>query len=465
MGRLSYHGAMSTTSPDLAPLHSALPNRVHGPDDDGWDAARQAWNLVADQRPAAVAFAESADDVAAVVDFARDRGLRVAAQGTGHAAGALTSLDGVVLLKTERMRGLSVEPGQRRARIEAGVLGGELGPAAGEHGLAYLGGSSPDVGVVGFAIGGGIGWLSRSYGLTCNTILAAELVTADGEQVRADADQNANLFWALRGGGGDFGVVTALELELFPLSTVYAGSLIWPAEHGKEILPAYLEWLRAIPNEMTTGIRFLNLPPIPEVPEPLRGVPAIDVGGAFVGDAAEGAALLEPLRSLATPLIDGWDEIPAAGLSRIAGDPEQPTPGLTHHTVVGDLDADGAQALLDVAGPESGTPLLAAGTRHLGGALSTAPADAGALGAVDGEHVVLGVGLVMAPEMADPVNAALDTLVAAMEPWSTGVHYLNFADRPCDGSQGFPADSWARLREIKAGVDPDGLFVAAHPVV
>lgn len=450
---------------DLAPLRSAVNAPIVGPEDGDWDGARQAWALLADQRPAAVVFPESAAEVAAIVDFAREHGLRVAAQGTGHAANALDSLDGVVLVKTERMRGVSVDPGERRARVEAGVLGGELGPAAGEHGLTPLGGSSPDVGVIGFATGGGVGWLSRPYGLACNTIVAAELVTADGEQVRADADQNSDLLWALRGGGGgNFGVVTALELDLLPVERVYAGSLVWPAEHGRELLRAYLEWVGSIPDELTTGVRFLNLPPLPEVPEPLRGVPVFDVTGAFVGDAAEGAALLEPLRSLAPPLIDGWDEIPVAGLSRINGDPEQPVPGLTHHTVVGELTPEAADALVEVAGPDSGTPLLAVGTRHLGGALASAPAGAGALATVDGEHLLAGVGVVMAPDAAPAVTAALDATIAAMEPWATGGEFLNFADRPGDASRGFDEDTYRRLREVRATVDPDGLFVASHAV-
>jgi hypothetical protein len=464
MACVSYHGPMTIASQDLTPLRSAVSAPVLGPGEDGWDAARQAWNLLADQHPAAVAHAESAADVAAVVRFARERGLRVAAQGTGHGACALGSLEGVVLLKTERMNGVTVDPGARRARVEAGVLGGDLGPAAGKHGLTALSGSSPDVGVVGFAIGGGIGWLSRRHGLTCNTITAAELVTAEGEQVRADSDQNAELFWALRGGGGDFGVVTALELELFPIAQVYAGSLMWPAQHGREILPAYLDWLRTVPDELTTGIRFLYLPPIPEVPEPLRGVPVIDVTGAFIGDAREGAALLDPLRSLAQPLIDGWAEIPASGLSRINGDPEQPTPGLTHHTVVGDLTAEAAEAIIEVGGPDSGTPLLMVGTRHLGGALASAPPDAGALGKVEGEHVVVGVGAVMAPDAGPAIQSALDEVIRALKPWATGTDYLNFADRPSDASRAFDADTYRRLLEVKAAVDPDGLFVAAHPV-
>ena len=456
---------MTTTPADLTPLRSGVTAPVLAPGDEGWDAARQAWNLVADQHPAAIAYADSATDVAAVVDFARERGLRVAPQGTGHAATTLASLDDVILLRTERMRGVTVDAGTRRARVAAGALACELADAAGEHGLAPLGGSSPDVGVVGFSLGGGIGWLGRRYGLSCNSITAAELVTADGAFVRADADQNADLFWALRGGGGDFGVVTELELELYPVGNVYAGSLMWPAEHGADVMHAYRGWIATLPEEMTSSVRFLSLPPIPEVPEPLRGVPVVDVTGAWAGDPAEGAALLEPLRSLAPPLMDAWAEMPASGLCRIYGDPEEPVPGLTQHAVLRELTAETVDALVELAGPGSDSPLLMVGTRQVGGALSRVPDGAGALGAVDGEHVLLGVGLVMAPEMVAPITAALDGMVATVEPWSTGGDYLNFADQPRDASGAFDADTYARLREVKAAVNPDGLFVAAHPVV
>jgi hypothetical protein len=456
---------MTTTPADLTPLRSAVTAPILAPGEEGWDTARQAWNLIADQRPAAVAYADSASDVVAVIDFARERGLRVAPQSTGHAATTLASLDDVILLRTERMRGVTVDPGARRARVAAGTLACELADAAGEHGLAPLGGSSPDVGVVGFSVGGGIGWLSRRYGLASNSVRAAEVATADGRLVRADADQNTDLFWALRGGGGDFGVVTELELELYPVGDVYAGSLMWPAEHGADVMHAYREWIATLPEEMTSSVRFLSLPPIPEVPEPLRGVPVVDVTGAWSGDPAEGPALLEPLRSLAAPLMDTWSEMPAPGLCRIYGDPEEPVPGLTQHAVLGELTAETVDALVELAGPGSDSPLLMVGTRQLGGALGRAPDGAGALAAVEGEHALLGVGLVMAPEMVGPVTAALEGMVARVEPWSTGGDYLNFADQPGDASRAFDADTYARLREVKAAVNPDGLFVAAHPVV
>src|SRR3954464_8674651 len=195
---------------DLTPLRAAVSAPVLGPGEPGWDSARQAWNLRADQQPDAVAFANTPGDVRAIVDFARERGLKVAAQVRVHAATCLGSLAGTILLKTMRMGGVEIDPAGQTVRVEAGALLGELAVAAGEHGLAGLSGSSPDVGVVGFSLGGGIGWLSRRYGLACNAISAIELVTAEGGTVRADAHNEPDLFWAMRGGGGNFGVVTAL---------------------------------------------------------------------------------------------------------------------------------------------------------------------------------------------------------------------------------------------------------------
>src|SRR3954468_14559671 len=236
------------------------------PHEPGWNEARLAWNLAVDQQPAAVARPESAEDVAAVVRWARSQGLRVAPQGTGHNAAAMGSLAHTVLVKTERMRGVTIDPVARSARVEAGVLWAEVTEAAAGHGLAALAGSSPDVGVVGYSLGGGISWLARRHGLAANNITAVELVKADGELVRADADHNADLFWALRGGGGSFGVVTALEFKLFPLPEVYAGVLFFPLARGAEVLHAWRRWVDDVPEEITSVGRFLQFPPIPDIP-------------------------------------------------------------------------------------------------------------------------------------------------------------------------------------------------------
>src|SRR5687767_10118689 len=198
-------------TPDVSALRARMTGHAVTPADPEWDVARQAWNLAVDQRPAIVALPESADDVVAVVRYARAHGLRIAAQGTGHNAGPLGPLDGTVLVKTSRMRGVTVDPDARTVRVDAGVLWQEATNAAAEHGLAALAGSSPDVGVVGYSLGGGISWLARKHGIGANQVTAIELVTADGRFVRADAENEPDLFWALRGGGGAFGVVTAIE--------------------------------------------------------------------------------------------------------------------------------------------------------------------------------------------------------------------------------------------------------------
>ena len=449
---------------DLDSLRSASQGPVIGPGEGGWDAAREAWNLMADQQPAAVACVTSVGDVVAAVDFARANGLRIAPQGTGHAATALENLGDAVLVKTMRMSRVEVDPVARRARVEAGALWGDLAVAAGEYGLAGLAGSSPDVGVIGYSLGGGIGWLSRRHGLASNSVTAIELVTAEGELVRSDRDHEPELFWALRGGGGSFGVVTSLEMSLVPLEETYAGSVIWPADRAGEILPAYRDWARGLPDTMTTGFRFLCLPPIPEVPEPLRGVPVVDLTGAYEGDPAEGARLIDEMRAVAPPLVDTFATIPAAGLCRINGDPEQPTPGMTHQTVLSELTDEAVAALTEVAGPGSGSPLLAVSLRHLGGALASAPDGAGALATLEGEYALYGVGIPMAPGMAEAIDAHLDRLVESVEPWSTGSDYLNLADRPSDASSAFEPDVYRRLVEIKSEADPRDLFLSSHPV-
>ncbi len=449
---------------DLDTLRAASQGPVIGPGEDGWDAAREAWNLTADQHPVAVAAVTNVRDVVAAVDFARQNDLRVAAQATGHAATAIEDLDQTLLVKTLRLGEIEIDPVTRQARVGAGVLWGDVSVAAAEYGLAGLGGSSPDVGVVGYALGGGIGWLSRAHGLCSNSVTAIELVTAEGELVRADRDHEPDLFWALRGGGGSFGIVTALEMSLVPLKEVYAGGVFWAAEHAAELLAAYRDWAREVPVEMTTAFRFLCLPPIPEVPEPLRATPVVNLVGAFEGDAAEGARLIDKLRAVAPPMMDAFATMPAAGLCHINGDPEQPTPGMTHQTVIRELTDDAIAALLKTAGPGSESPLLAVSLRHLGGALATAPDGAGCLDALEGEFAMYGVGVPFAPEMAGPIATHLDKVVDAVAPWSTGVDYLNLAERPSDSSKAFAPDVYAKLVEVKNAVDPDDLFLASHPV-
>ena len=307
------------------PDHS-LDDKMVLPGDGRFDDTRRAWNLAIDQRPAAVVFPGSATDVAAAVRYAAERGLRIAAQGTGHNAGPLGSLADTVLLRTDRMRGIRIDPQARTASVEAGVVWLDVVQAAARHGLAALAGSSPDVGVAGYTLGGGVSFLGRKYGLAASHVLAAEVVTADGRLVRADSDHEPGLFWALRGGGGSFGVVTALEFRLLPFTEAYAGVLWYPIERGSEVLHTWSELTRGeIPDELTTVGRFLNLPPIPAIPEGIRGKSFVIVEAYHLGDPAQADELLAPLRALG-PVNDTIATVPVPALSHLHMDPEQPVP-------------------------------------------------------------------------------------------------------------------------------------------
>ena len=442
-----------------------IDGRVALPGDPDWDQARAAWNLAAEQHPEAVAFAESAGDVAATIRFAAANGLRVAAQGTGHGAVPLPSLEGTILLKTERLRGIEIDPQERTARVEAGVLSVELAEAAGEHGLSSLPGSSPDVGVVGYTVGGGLSWLGRQHGFACNNVVAIELVTAEGEQRTVDATDDEDLFWALRGGGGGYAVVTALHVALLPIAELYAGTLIFPAELGAEAFRAYRDWAAGVGEEVTSIARLLRPPPIPDVPEPLRGVPVITIGAACIGNQATGEATIAPLRELGEPIMDIFGQIPAAGLCRIHMDPEQPVPGLGHHAPIAELSDEAIEAFVaNGPGPETGSTLLLAELRQLGGALGRSAPGNGALDRLESPFVLEAIGSLMAPGAAETVPRDLDRLTEAMAPWTADGGYFNFAERPCDVDSILPAETCARLAETKRRWDPEGMFVANHAV-
>jgi hypothetical protein len=454
---------MTTTTHARPALRPAIDGAFVMPGDPGFDEARLAWNLSADQRPAAVALPESASDVAATVRFARVNGLRVAPQGTGHNATAIASLQDTILLKTSRMRGVSIDASRRRARAEAGTLWMEATAPAHEHGLLALGGSSPDVGVVGYSLGGGLSWLGRKYGLAANHVLAAEVVTADGELRRVDADDDADLFWALRGGGGSFAAVTALEFELFEIPEIYAGAMMWPAERAHEVMHAWREWTQTAPEDATTAARILQFPPLPELPEPLRGRAFVVIDGAVSGEPLEAAEVIAPLRALG-PEMDSFAMIPAPALQAIHMDPEEPMPGLSDHTLLGALEPAAIDTLLDVANPAAGSPLLLVELRHLGGALGRVPEGAGALGAFNGEYLFFAAGLPMDAGVAAAIEAHLALARAALAPYESGSVYLNFAERPIDAATIYRPWVYQRLREIKAAYDPEDLFLSNHPI-
>jgi len=335
--------------------------------------------------------------------------------------------------------------------------------AAAEHGLAALAGSSPDVGVVGYTLGGGVSWLSRRYGLAANSVTAIELVNAEGELVRADADQNADLFWALRGGGGSFGVVTALEFALYPITDVHAGVLFFPLERGAEVLRAWRRWVDTAPDEVTSVGRFLQFPPVPALPEHLRGqsfavIEAVSLLGQDASDE-----LLRPLRELG-PQLDTFATIPAHSLDRLHMDPEHPVPGAGDGMVLSDLNDAAIDALVQTAGAGSHSPLLSVELRHAGGALARKVPGGGAVSSVNGRFLLFAVGMAPTPDAGTAVKAQVELVQNALAPWDAGRAYSNFATKRERGERLFGDLTYRRLQTVKATVDPDDVFRSNHPV-
>src|SRR5262245_54822874 len=400
----------------LEALRAAVTGEVFVPGEDRYDQARQAWNLAVDERPAAVVVAESAADVLHAVRFARSHGMRIAPQGTGHGAAPLEPLEGAMLLRTSRMRSVRINPDARAARAEAGAQWQDVTVPAGEAGLAVLAGTSPNVGVTGYVLGGGIGWLARRYGLAANSVTAAQIVTPDGNLVRADAGHEPDLFWAVRGGGGSVGVVTALEMRLYPVRELYAGALFFPIQRAREVLLAWRAWTGTVPDEVTSLGRILRLPPLPEVPEPLRGRAFALVEAACLGDARTGSELLGALRWLG-PELDTFAMIPPPALARLHMDPDQPVPNQGDGAFLSDFPDAAIDALVALAGPDADTPLLSVEVRHLGGALARPAPGGGAQPSVGAGYAIFAGGITPTAELAGPVRAHAQAIKDALAPW------------------------------------------------
>jgi FAD/FMN-containing dehydrogenase len=452
----------SSAERDLDALRAAIEGQVSVPGQSGYDEARQAWNLAVDEHPAVVVVAESASDVVKAVQYARGHGMRIAPQGTGHGALPLEPLHGAMLLRTTGMRQVDIDPVSRTARAEAGAIWQDVvGPAA-EHGLAALAGSSPGVGVTGYTLGGGLGWLARRYGLAANSVTAAELVTPGGDLLRTDTDHEPDLLWAVRGGGG-VGVVTALEMRLYPVQQLYAGDLFFPIQRTAEVLHAWREWTATAPDDVTSIVHLVRVPPLPEVPEGLRGRAFAIVEAAYLGDTNTGAELIQPLRRLG-PEMDTFAMIPASALGQLNMDPSEPGAAEGDGAFLADFPAAAIDALVVVVGPDAKTPPTSVEVRHLGGALARPVPGGGAQPSIDATYLLYAAGAVPTPDLAGPVRAHVQAVKDALAPWHAGYDYYNFEESPAGAAAVLPPASFRRLQEIKAAYDPDQVIISAHPV-
>jgi FAD/FMN-containing dehydrogenase len=417
----------------------------------------------------AVALPRSPAEVRDVVRAATAAGLRVAPQHTGQDAGPSTSQDlsDVVLVRTSRMDRVAVNTERRVARVEGGAVWLPTVEAAAEHGLSALHGPSPDDGIAGYCLGGGVGWYARRLGLAANSLAAVELVLADGSQVRADADHDTELFWALRGGGGGFGVVTSLELSLFRIASAYAGMLVWDACHAEQVLRRWAAWAIEAPDEVTTSFRLLHLPRVPQVPAQLRRRSVVVVDGAVLGTDLHGRELLGDLRDLA-PEIDTFDRVPASSLVRrwldVRTDLDGATPVVRESAMLGSLPEAAVDAFLAHVGPGGRTSLIGAEIRQLGGALGRPHQGGGALSHLDASFLTVGGATATTPDTVAPGSADDNRLSAAMAPWTKGRTCLDVTGAPVDTCPAYLDTVRRRLAEVRTAVDPDGVFVAAPQV-
>lgn len=457
------NAAVDPTTVGIEALADKISGRIVRPADADWDAARMAWNLSIDQQPELVALPENADDVAAIVNFARGAGLRVAPQGTGHNAGPLGDLAGTILLRTERLHEITVDPARATVRAGAGVVWSEITAALAPHGLAGRAGSSGSVGVAGYSTGGGYSWLARSHGLAVSAITAVELVTGDGVFHRVDADSEPELFWAVRGGGANVGIVCTLEFSAIPLPQVYGGALLFPIERAQEVFAAYELWTRDLDEAATTCLRLLRLPAMPEMPDFLRGKSFVGVDGAIDASAEDAERMLAPLRAL-QPAIDTFAVMPAAGLGMIHMDPLDPAPARGDGMILNDLPADAIDALLAVVGAGVETPLLAVDLRHLGGAVGRPDPKGGAVNHLPGRFLVFSVGITPVPEAVTAVEADLAAIRAALAPFAADRDYLNFRESADVASRFYDAATIDRLTAVRAAHDPARVIVSNHPV-
>jgi FAD/FMN-containing dehydrogenase len=427
-------------SADVEALRSRLHGEVYGPEDPGYDDARRPWNLAVEQRPAAVAFPRTDADVVSVVEFAREHGFEVAPQATGHGAGAAGALEHAILVSTRHMRGVRIDPKTRTARVRAGNVWEDVAGPAAQYGLAALVGSSPSVGVVGYTLGGGMGWLARAHGFACNSVTAIELVTADGEHVRTDARTEPELFWALRGGAtSSYGFVTAIEFELHPVEELHGGALVFPGARAEGIFRAWRDWTQTVPDRVTSLCRLVSPP---------GGAPIVLIEVAVLGDDR----VLAPLREL-RPVADLVGPITPDQLTAIHNDPKVPSAGASGHRLLDNV-SDGAIAAL-VA--HAGEPLVSVELRHMGGALARGSVCHGALNDTQASYSLFAVGLTATAEAAMAVDTALKRLTDALEPYDAGRALLTFTPAAGRFYDGFTQH---RLRALKAQLDPEGRFTS-----
>ena len=458
---------MGSWQAEFSDLRAELKGAAFTADTSGYDDEVAGNNLAVRRRPPAVVGAVIADDVAHAVRFAGDQGWHVGVLNTGHEPSAPVGAD-TVLVTTRRMSGIHIDVGNQTARVEAGVRFRSLTEAASRHGLAPLVASCPQVGVIGYTLGGGICvTMGRKFGWAADHVHEIEVVTADGRQRRVSAQSGGDLFAALLGGGGHFGVVTAMEMKLFPVSRMYAGALFYSGEHLAEVLHAYRQFTASAPDEVSTRIALLKLPPVPTLPPPMQGKPIVSLRISYVGEEEAGARLIEPLRRAAPVLLDTVTDMPYREFGSIANDPTGPAPTVEKYCYLKELAAETVDAIIEAVGPDSDSRVSVTEFMHLGGAFSRAPSNANSVGARDAAFAVYTITVVPPrAQVADYADSGRE-LLRALAPWlHTGTEQDPQLERDSAerGRYIHDAAAYARLQAVKAKYDPGNMFHLNHNI-
>jgi FAD/FMN-containing dehydrogenase len=446
-------------------LQAQLAGSLLLPGSADYEETRRGWNLSFDHRPAAILMPQTAQDIALGVYYAHEAGLGVAVQLTGH--GTQQPADDSLLIVTRAMNAVHVDPAARTARIEPGAIWQHVLDQATPHGLAPLLGTSPHVGVVGYTLGGGLSWLGRRYGFAADSVRWIELIGADGQLRRASPTEHSELFWGLRGGGGNFGVVTAMEFSLYPVATLYGGSLTYPGELAGQALRFFRDWTRRLPDEITSSCTILKYPALPQLPEHLRGQVVVVIHAACVGNAAQGTALIQPWLDWRAPIENAMREMPFAQIETISNDPVEPRAAYVSSEMFDTL-SDVAIDTIASYTARSTSPLFFSELRHLGGAITRGDPGSSAVGNRDAQFYLRIAGPTPTAQARAATMAYIEQYKEELGPHRRGSVYLNFmmGDEARQRAQdAFPAESYRRLRELKARYDPENIFRYSYQLV
>jgi FAD/FMN-containing dehydrogenase len=457
-------------------LRARVAGSVFVPGDEGYDIGRQTWSgATFDQRPAVVVMPSNAADVASAVASAREHDLAIGVQGGGH--GHPRPADGALLVNFATMTSVhvtpaAVGPGESRAagtaRVEAGARWRDVIAAAHPHGLAPLNGFAGTVGVSGYTLGGGIGWLARLYGSAAGSLRSATIVTADGRVLDVDARNHADLFWGLRGGGGNFAIVTAFTFELYPVESIFGGFIAYPISQGREVLTAYAQWASSVPDTLTSAVRLVHYPPAPVIPEPLRGASAVVIMACYAGSDADGEALIRPLRAIGTPLMDTFRRMPYDQIGTIANDPPEAPPlfTFTHGGGLREMSDAVVDAVLRIAGDRAAGIFLVE-ARHTGGALARQPADAMPF-SFRSPWFISALAAAPTSEALEGCRNSVASLFESLTPALTGEVLINGVDHATSSPQvtrgAYSEDNYRRLVALKTRHDPANVFRFNHNI-